>query len=111
MVEKVEKYIEDFVSSVSGISPFVFSLMLSNKFKGKVLIKESEDDELPDVVVLIENNYYDIFGVIDRYLITKEDYKALDTLSLLADVRFYHYIKWSFINEECEDQLYHNDIN
>lgn len=111
MVEKVEKYIEDFVSSVSSISPFVFSLMLSNKFKGKVLIKESEDDELPDVVVLIEDNYYDIFGVIDRYLITKEDYKALDTLSLLADIRFYHYIKWSFINEECEDQLYHNDIN
>ena len=111
MVEKVEKYIEDFVSSVSSISPFVFSLMLSNKFKGKVLIKESEDDELPDVVVLIEDNYYDIFGIIDRYLITKEDYKALDTLSLLADVRFYHYIKWSFINEECEDQLYHNDIN
>ena len=111
MVEKVEKYIEDFVSSVSSISPFVFSLMLSNKFKGKVLIKESEDDELPDVVVLIEDNYYDIFGVIDRHLITKEDYKALDTLSLLADIRFYHYIKWSFINEECEDQLYHNDIN
>ena len=111
MVEKVEKYIEDFVSSVSSVSPFVFSLMLSNKFKGKVLIKESEDDELPDVVILIEDNYYDIFGVIDRYLITKEDYKALDTLSLLADVRFYQYIKWSFINEECEDQLYHNDIN
>lgn len=111
MVEKVEKYIEDFISSVSSISPFVFSLMLANKFKGKVLIKESEDDELPDVVVLIEDNYYDIFGVIDRYLITKEDYKALDTLSLLADIRFYHYIKWSFINEECEDQLYHNDIN
>ena len=111
MVEKVEKYIEDFISSVSSISPFVFSLMLANKFKGKVLIKESEDDELPDVVVLIEDNYYDIFGVIDRYLITKEDYKALDTLSLLANVRFYHYIKLSFINEECEDQLYHNDIN
>ena len=111
MVEKVEKYIEDFVSSVSSISPFVFSLMLSNKFKGKVLIKESEDDELPDVVVLIEDNYYDIFGVIDRHLITKEDYKALDTLSLLSNVRFYHYIKWSFINEECEDQLYYNDIN
>ena len=111
MVEKVEKYIEDFVSSVSSISPFVFSLMLANKFKGKVLIKESEDDELPDVVVLIEDNYYDIFGVIDRHLITKEDYKALDTLSLLSNVRFYHYIKWSFINEECEDQLYHNDIN
>jgi len=111
MVEKVEKYIEDFISSVSSISPFVFSLMLSNKFKGKVLIKESEDDELPDVVVLIENNYYDIFGVIDSHLITKEDYKALDTLSLLSNVRFYHYIKWSFINEECEDQLYHNDIN
>ena len=111
MVEKVEKYIEDFVSSVSSISPFVFSLMLSNKFKGKVLIKESEDDELPDVVILIEDNYYDIFGVIDRHLITKEDYKALDTLSLLSNVRFYHYIKWSFINEECEDQLYHNDIN
>ena len=111
MVEKVEKYIEDFVSSVSSVSPFVFSLMLSNKFKGKVLIKESEDDELPDVVVLIEDNYYDIFGVIDRHLITKEDYKALDTLSLLSNVRFYHYIKWSFINEECEDQLYHNDIN
>lgn len=111
MVKKVEKYIEDFVSSVSSISPFVFSLMLSNKFKGKVLIKESEDDELPDVVVLIDNNYYDMFGVIDKYLITKDDYKALDTLSLLADVRFYHYIKWSFINEECEDQLYYNDIN
>ena len=111
MVEKVEKYIEDFVSSVSSISPFVFSLMLANKFKGKVLIKESEDDELPDVVVLIEDNYYDIFGVIDRHLITKEDYKALDTLSLLANVKFYHYIKWSFINEECEDQLYYNDIN
>ena len=111
MVEKVEKYIEDFILSVSSISPFVFSLMLANKFKGKVLIKESEDDELPDVVVLIEDNYYDIFGVIDRHLITKEDYKALDTLSLLSNVRFYHYIKWSFINEECEDQLYHNDIN
>ena len=111
MVEKVEKYIEDFISSVSSISPFVFSLMLANKFKGNVLIKESEDDELPDVVVLIEDNYYDIFGVIDRHLITKEDYKALDTLSLLSNVRFYHYIKWSFINEECEDQLYHNDIN
>ena len=111
MVEKVEKYIEDFVSSVSSISPFVFSLMLSNKFKGKVLIKESEDDELPDIVVLIENNYYDMFGVIDKYLITKDDYKALDTLSLLGNIKFYHYIKWSFINEECEDQLYHNDIN
>ena len=111
MVEKVEKYIEDFISSVSSISPFVFSLMLANKFKGKVLIKESEDDELPDVVVLIEDNYYDIFGFIDRHLITKEDYKALNTLSLLSNVRFYHYIKWSFINEECEDQLYHNDIN
>lgn len=111
MVEKVEKYIEDFVSSVSSISPFVFSLMLANKFKGNVLIKESEDDELPDVVVLIDDNYYDVFGVIDRHLITKEDYKALDTLSLLSNVRFYHYIKWSFINEECEDQLYHNDIN
>lgn len=111
MVEKVEKYIEDFVSSVSSISPFVFSLMLANKFKGKVLIKESEDDELPDVVVLIDDNYYDVFGVIDRYLITEDDYKALDTLSLLANIKFYHYIKWSFINEECEDQLYHNDIN
>lgn len=111
MVEKVEKYIEDFVSSVSSISPFVFSLMLSNKFKGKVLIKESEDDELPDVVVLIDNEYYDVFGVIDKHLITKDDYKTLDTLSLLSNVRFYHYIKWSFINEECEDQLYHNDIN
>lgn len=111
MVEKVEKYIEDFVSSVSSISPFVFSLMLSNKFKGKVLIKESEDDELPDIVVLIDNEYYDVFGVIDKHLITKEDYKALDTLSLLSNIRFYHYIKWSFINEECEDQLYHNDIN
>ena len=54
MVEKVEKYIEDFISSVSSISPFVFSLMLSNKFKGKVLIKESEDDEIPDVVFLID---------------------------------------------------------
>lgn len=111
MVEKVEKYIEDFVSSVSSISPFVFSLMLANKFKGKVLVRESEDDELPDIVVLIDNEYYDIFGVIDKYLITKEDYKALDTLSLLSNVRFYHYIKWSFVNEECEDQLYHNDIN
>ena len=111
MVEKVEKYIEDFVSSVSSISPFVFSLMLANKFKGNVLIKESQDDELPDVVVLIENDYYDIFGVIDRHLISKDDYKELDTLSLLANVRFYHYIKWSFINEECEDQLYYNDIN
>lgn len=111
MDEKVEKYIEDFVSSVSSISPFVFSLMLANKFKGKILIKESQDDELPDVVVLIEDNYYDIFGVIDGYLITKDDYKALDTLSLISNVRFYHYIKWSFINEECEDQLYYNDIN
>ena len=111
MVEKVEKYIEDFVSSVSSISPFVFSLMLANKFKGKVLIKDSEDDELPDVVVLIDDNYYDVFGVIDRYIITKDDYKALDTLSLLANIKFYHYIKWSFINEECEDQLYYNDIN
>lgn len=111
MVEKVEKYIEDFVSSVSSISPFVFSLMLSNKFKGKVLIKESEDDELPDVVVLIEDEYYDVFGVIEKNLINEEYYKALDTLSLLSNVRFYHYIKWSFINEECEDQLYYNDIN
>ena len=66
---------------------------------------------LADVVVLIDNEYYDVFGVIDKHLITKEDYKALDTLSLLSNVRFYHYIKWSFINEECEDQLYHNDIN
>ena len=111
MVEKVEKYIEDFVSSVSSISPFVFSLMLANKFKGKVLIRESEDEELPDVVVLIEDNYYDIFGVIDRYLITKDDYKALDTLSLLSNVRFYHYIKWSFVNEVSDDELYYNDIN
>lgn len=111
MVEKVEKYIEDFISSVSSISPFVFSLMLANKFKGKVFIKESEDDELPDVVVLIEDEYYDVFGVIEKNLINEEYYKALDTLSLLANVRFYHYIKWSFINEECEDQLYYNDIN
>ena len=111
MIEKVEKYIEDFISSVSSISPFIFSLMLANKFKGIVLIKESEDDELPDIVVLIDEEYYDIFGKIDKYLITKEDYKSLDTMPLLSSVRFYHYIKWCFINEVSEDEMYYNDIN
>ena len=107
----IEKFIEDFNSQINRPSPFLFSLILANKFKGEILVNFQSDDSMPDVVVLIENNFYDIFGKIDDGIISIDDYSILDRLSLLYNTKFYQYARWSFIYEENDDEMYFNDVN
>jgi hypothetical protein len=107
----VEKFINGFVSEVKHPNIFIFSLMLANKFNGELLIKDDMDESLPDIVVMIDGEFYDIFGKIDDGMINSEDYSVLNKLNLLSNIRFYNYAKWSFIHQESDDEMYYNDVN
>ncbi len=107
----IEKFIEDFNSQIKRPNVFLFSLLLANKFKGEILVNFQSDDSMPDVVVLIGTDFYDMFGKIDDNIINVDDYTILDRLSLLYNARFYNYAKWSFVYEENDDEMYFNDVN
>jgi hypothetical protein len=107
----VEKFINGFVSEVKHPNIFLFSLMLANKFKGELLIKDDMDESLPDIIVLIDGVFYDIFGEVDSNIIELDGYNVLDKLNVLSNIRFYNYIKWSFIHQESDDEMYYNDVN
>lgn len=107
----IEKFIEDFNSQIKRPNVFLFSLLLANKFRGEILVNFQSDDSMPDVIVLIGTDFYDMFGKIDSDIINVDDYTILNRLSLLYNTRFYEYVKWSFVYEENDDEMYFNDVN
>ena len=107
----IEKFIEDFNSQIKRPNVFLFSLLLANKFRGEILVNFQSDDSMPDVIVLIGTDFYDIFGKIDSDIINVDDYTILNRLNLFYNTRFYEYVKWSFVYEENDDEMYFNDVN
>jgi hypothetical protein len=107
----IENFINGFISEVKRPNIFLFSLILANKFKGEVLIKDEIDESMPDIVVLIGNDIYDMFGKIDNGIVNIDEYVVLDRMNLLFNIKFYNYSKWSFVYEENDDEMYYNDVN
>lgn len=93
-------WINNFRNELAGqeVNNTIFSLMLANKFNGEVLVKLEEYDIL-DIVVLIENNLYDINGEIDPDEIEASEYIMFDKLSLLHYTSAYQQAKWWFFKE------------
>jgi len=106
----IEKFIDRFISQVSSPNQLLFALILTNKFGGTVLVRDSED-LMPDIISLIDNKLYDAYGLIDEGLVDINDYEHLDKMSLLFNVKFYNYAKWALAYEGGDDQLYYDDIN
>jgi hypothetical protein len=100
-------WINNFSAEMEGKmpNPFVFSVMLANNFNGKVFVCED------DFIVRINGEFYDFNGCIDSEDLDLDEYVILDKLSLLDNVKMYHYIKWWFINPFVEDELYHINMN
>lgn len=86
-------------------NPFIFAVMLSNNFNGKVFVCED------DFIVRINGEFYDFNGFIDSDDLNMDDYIPLDKLSLLENVKLYHYVKWWFVAPFVEDELYHINVN
>ena len=107
----IEKFINGFVSEINRPNVFLFSLILANKFKGDILIKDEIDESMPDIVVLIGDDVYDMFGKIDKNIINIDEYVVLNKMNLLFNLKFYNYVKWSFVYEENDDEMYFNDVN
>jgi hypothetical protein len=107
----VEKFIKSFTSEIKEPNPFLFSLILANKFQGVIFVKDNEDDSMVDFVVFIDDKLYDMFGEVKFKDIDIENYVAFDKLSAIFSAKQYHSLKWLFINEINDDELYYNDIN
>lgn len=107
----VEKFINSFTSEIKDPNPFLFSLILANKFNGIIFVKDEQDESMNDFVVFINDKLYDQFGVINFKDIDIENYVAFDKLSAIFYAKQYHSLKWLFINESNDDELYYNDIN
>ncbi len=58
----IENFINGFISEIKRPNVFLFSLILANKFNGDVLIKDELDESMPDIIVLIGDEFYDMFG-------------------------------------------------
>ena len=107
----IENFINGFISEVNRPNIFLFSLILANKFKGEVLIKDELDESIPDIIVMINGEFYDMFGKIDKGIIDIDDYVVLNRMNLLFNTKFYNYAKWFFVYEENDDEMYYNDVN
>jgi len=107
----VEKFIKSFTSEIKEPNPFLFSLILANKFNGIIFIKDEQDNSIIDFVVFINDKLYDQFGEVKFKDIDIENYVAFDKLSAIFSAKQYHSLKWLFINEINDDELYYNDIN
>lgn len=107
----IENFISGFISEVKRPNIFLFSLILANKFKGEVLIKDELDESIPDIIVMINGEFYDMFGKIDKGIIDIDDYVVLNRMNLLFNTKFYNYAKWFFVYEENDDEIYYNDVN
>ena len=107
----VEKFIKGFISEIKNPNPFLFSLILANKFNGIVFIKDEQDDSMSDFVVFINDKLYDQFGEVHFKDVDIENYITFDKMSVMFSAKQYHIMKWLFINEINEDELYYNDIN
>jgi hypothetical protein len=107
----IEKFIKSFTSEINEPNPFLFSLILANKFDGIIFIKDDQDDSMIDFVVFINDKLYDMFGEVYFKDIEIENYVAFDKLSAIFSARQYNQLKWVFINESNEDELYYNNIN
>lgn len=86
-------------------NPFIFSVMLANKFNGKVFSCED------DFIVRINGEFYDFNGIIDTEDLDLDEYVIIDKLSILDDVKMYNYIKWWFIHPFIQDELYYINMN
>jgi hypothetical protein len=106
----VEEFINKFKNEVRNPNIFAFSLILSNAFDGTILMKNNNDNTMVDYVVLIDDLLYDIFGVVNFKDIDIENYKAVNAHDFMLNIKLYNSIKWFFINEMNEDELYHRDI-
>jgi hypothetical protein len=107
----VEKFINNFTSEIKEPNLFLFALILANKFNGIIFVKDEEDDSMVDFVVLINDRIYDVFGEVKLKDIDIENYVSFDKMSAIFSARQYHKLKWLFINETNEDELYYNNIN
>lgn len=107
----IENFINGFMSEVERPNIFLFSLILANKFKGEVLIKDELDESIPDIIVMINGEFYDMFGKIDKGIIDIDSYVVLNRMNLLFNTKFYNYAKWFFVYEENDDEMYYNDVN
>jgi hypothetical protein len=107
----VEKFIKSFTSEIKEPNPFLFSLILANKFQGVIFVKDNQDDSMVDFVVFINDKLYDMFGEVKFKDVDIENYSMFDKLSAIFSANQYHALKWLFINETNEDELYYNNIN
>jgi hypothetical protein len=107
----VEKFIKSFTSEIKEPNPFLFSLILANKFNGVIFVKDNKDGSMIDFVVFIDDKLYDMFGEVKFKDVDIENYISFDKFSSMFNVREYNHLKWLFINEINEDELYYNNIN
>ena len=107
----IEKFIKSFTTEIKDPNAFLFSLILANKFNGIIFVKDNEDESMTDFVVFINDKIYDQFGEVRFKDVDIENYVAFDKLSAIFSAKQYHSLKWLFINETNEDELYYNDIN
>jgi hypothetical protein len=52
-----------------------------------------------------------MFGEVKFKDVDIENYSMFDKLSAIFSANQYHALKWLFINETNEDELYYNNIN
>jgi hypothetical protein len=107
----VESFIDSFRLEIENPNPFLFSLILANKFNGSVFIKDDDDDSIIDFVVLIDDKLYDAYGRVSFKHIDIENYVVFDKLSTLFITNQYHKLKWLLINELNDDELYHRSMD
>jgi hypothetical protein len=107
----VENFIDDFKLEIENINPFLFSLILANKFNGSVFVKDDNDGSMIDFVVLIDDKLYDAFGKISFKNIDIENYVVFDKISTLFITNQCHKLKWLLINELNDDELYHRSMD
>lgn len=92
-------YIMNFISEVPEPNPFIFSLMLANQFKGKVLWCSG------DFITAIDGRYYDAEGEVLAEDLDLIEWSELDRLSILESVDSYESVKWFFVEPQLTNDF------
>ena len=97
------QWISNFTNEMKGerINPFIFALMMGNKYKSPVYVLVDEFTII-DAICKVGETFYAPEGVVEPDDVS--DYILFDKLSVLHHTEGYNDVKWYFIINEKEHE-------